>query len=202
MSLPKQLDEGPVRLSSQDGWVASKLVRTPTEAVDLEGDSAAYEGTKASPDFDFATLANGLKENIELSDASQPATYSFELSASNGLTPSLAADGSVEFRGEDNQLVATLPAPVMFDSATPEPEASHAIHYELADQGWISAPERVFPIRLDPTITVPSPSLDCRYLYYNVGTTNNACGSKGETRLRATTSRPAAHRSSNANARC
>ena len=31
VSLPQQMDEGPVRLSNEEGWVASELVGTPTE---------------------------------------------------------------------------------------------------------------------------------------------------------------------------
>ena len=60
----------------------------------------------------------------------------------------------------------------MSDSA-PQPAVSRAIHYELgpeidghwmltveADRDWLEQPERVWPARLDPTMTV-GPELDC-----------------------------------------
>jgi len=170
VSLPKQLDEGSVRLASDEGWVASKLVGMPTDAVELEGASAAYEGTRANVDFDFATLANGLKESIELANASQPASFTFELSASEGLTPSLAEDGSIQFHDAEGKAVVVLPAPVMSDSAGAE---SRAVHYELgseeeghwkllvvADREWLQQPDRVFPVVIDPTI-VQGLALNC-----------------------------------------
>ncbi len=173
VSLPEQVDADPIRLSVGDEWVASQLVGTSAEAVELEGKTASYEATQAEVSFDITGLANGIKENIEIADLSQPTTYSFDLSASAGLTPTLEEDGAIYFRDEEGKAVVVLPAPVMSDSA-PIPATSRAIHYELepgadghwqlkveAEHDWLSQPERVWPVKLDPSMAIVGPSLDC-----------------------------------------
>src|SRR5262249_16095248 len=96
------------------------------------------------------------------------------LSASAGLTPALEADGSIVFRDSKDQGAFILPPPVMSDSAPDHPAVSRAIHYELGeeeqgghwrlpvrpDDEWLSAPERIWPVRIDPTISI-GPCLDC-----------------------------------------
>lgn len=197
LDLPQQLDEGAVRVSTQEGWVASELLGTATQAAEVEDNSASYEAAQAGVAFELASLSNGLKEDIVLDDLSQPSEFTYLLQSSAGLAPGQSEDGSIVFRDEQGHSAFVLPAPVMLDSQPGLPAVSADVDYELAerganewlltikaDRGWIESPERVWPIRLDPTITVPSPSLDCSYLLYNASTTNNACGSKGETRLR------------------
>lgn len=181
VSLPQQMDEGPVRLSNEEGWVASELVGTPTEAVEVSGNTASYEGAQPGLEFDLQTVPNGIKEDIELADASAPHSFTYELSAAAGLTPTQNEDGSIDFRNEDSEAVVTLPAPVIEDSS-PIATPSQAVHYELQAQGgdkwrltveadpeWLNDPSRNFPARIDPPLTVPAPDLDC-----NIG------GKKGE----------------------
>ena len=181
VSLPQQMDEGPVRLTSEEGWVASELVGTPTEAVEVSGNTATYEGAQEGLDFDLHTVPDGIKEDIELADASAPHTFNYELSAAAGLTPVENEDSSIDFRNEQEETAFTLPAPVIEDSS-PDATPSHAVHYEMqaqegnrwrltveADPGWLNDPSRTFPARIDPPLTVPAPELDC-----NIG------GKKGE----------------------
>jgi RHS repeat-associated protein len=181
VSLPQQMDEGPVRLSSEEGWVASELVGTPTEAVEVNGNTASYEGTQPGLDFNLHTVSDGIKEDIELADSSAPHSFTYELSAAAGLIPVENEDGSIDFRNEEEETVVTLPAPVVEDSA-PDATPSHAVHYELqaqggnkwrltvgVDPGWLEDPARVWPVTIDPPMTVPAPELDC-----NIG------GKKGE----------------------
>jgi RHS repeat-associated protein len=181
VSLPQQMDEGPVRLASEEGWVSSQLTGTPTETVEVSGNTASYEGTQPGLEFDLHTVPDGVKEDIELADASAPHSFAYELSAAAGLTPTQNEDGSIDFRDEEEEAVVTLPAPVIEDSA-PDATPSHAVHYELqaqednrwrltveADPEWLNDPSRTFPARIDPSMTVPAPTLDC-----NIG------GKKGE----------------------
>jgi len=197
LDLPQQLDEGAVRVSTQEAWVSSELLGTATEAAEVEANSASYEAAQEGVAFELASLSNGLKEDIVLDDPSQPSEFTYLLHSSAGLAPQRSEDGSIVFRDEQEHSAFVLPAPVMRDSQPGLPAVSSDVDYELTEQGanewllkikadrdWIENPERVMPIRLDPTLTVPSPSLDCSYLLYNATTTNNACGSKGETRLR------------------
>jgi RHS repeat-associated protein len=181
VSLPQQMDEGPVRLASEEGWVASQLIGTPTETVEVNGNTASYEGTQRGLAFDLHTVSDGIKEDIELADPSAPHSFTYELSAAVGLTPTQNEDGSIDFRNEDDETIVTLPAPVIEDSS-PGAVPSSAVHYELqsqegnkwlltveADPEWLSDPGRTFPTRIDPAMTIPAPTLDC-----NIG------GKKGE----------------------
>jgi RHS repeat-associated protein len=76
-----------------------------------------------------------------------------------------------------------MPAPTMSDSSPEGPQVSEAVQYKLepggggewrlvleADRGWLTQPERSWPVRIDPTLTA-LPSLDCTY-----GGTKGAAG--------------------------
>ena len=164
VTLPKQIDSKPVRFEVGDQWIESRLQRKDLEGAELEGGTATYEGEGSAPSFEFTGLGNGLKEEIELSGPGQASTYTYELSASDGLEPFLGEDGSIRFRDSEGKAVVVLPAPVMSDSAGAE---SRAVHYELApeeeghwklsvvaDHEWLAQPGRAFPAVIDPTMTV------------------------------------------------
>jgi RHS repeat-associated protein len=170
--LPKQIDSKPLRFEVGDQWVESRLLRKDLEGVELEGAIATYEGEGNAPSFEFTGLGNGLKEDIELSGPGQANHFTYEMSASDGLVPSLADDGSVRFLDPEGTAVVVLPAPVMSDSA-PQPAVSRDVHYELgpeeeghwrlsveADREWLEDPARAWPVRIDPTMTV-GPDMEC-----------------------------------------
>lgn len=188
LSLPKELDEGPVRITTAEGWVASELLGTATNAVEVEGSSADYESSRPGLDFELASLSNGLKEDIELANASQPSRFTFHLSASSELTPVLQEDGSIDFQNEADEAIVSLPAPVVSDSA-PDSAVSHAVSYELqpsqggwtltlsVDRQWMESPDRVWPAAIDPSYKVPSPSLDCEI--FSASPKTRQCGASG-----------------------
>jgi RHS repeat-associated protein len=187
--LPDSLESGAVRLSVGDAWVSQKPLELGTEAAALDEDTALYEAGAAGVSFEFTGLANGLKEDIVLADASAPSTFHFLLEASPGLTPNLTAGGAIEFRDEDDELVTELPAPVMSDSAE-SPSISTDVHYDLqpaqsgwqltvaADPEWLADPDRVWPARIDPTVTVPAPALDCAIANGSLSE-SSFCGTSG-----------------------
>ncbi len=193
LTLPTQMGAGPVKLSDGGEWVAVELLGAPTAAVELhDGDEVAtYEAANGTT-FELTSLATGVKEEIEIADISAPSTFHFELSASAGVEPIEAPDGSIELRDGDGGLLATLPAPTMADSARVSAPAE-AIHYDLeqqddawrltveADRAWLSDPARQWPAVIDPTVTVPTPSLDCRISSNNP--TSFSCGSSGLQKL-------------------
>ncbi len=189
------MGEGPVRLDTSEDWVSYELLGPSTEAVQLEGGSATYEGASKGLSFELTNLPNGIKEDIEIADPSQPATFAYELDASAGIEPRLTEAGAVEFRDAEEEPVALLPPPTMADNAS----VSGEIHYRLeqggaqawrllveADHEWLAASERAWPVRIDPTLTLPSPSLDCWYdVHENEGQqqSNWGCASSGLQRL-------------------
>lgn len=108
VSLPARMGEGQVRLDTGEEWISYKLLGPSTETVQTEGEMATYEAADPGVSFDFSSLANGLKEDIEIADPSQPSSFEFELDASSGVTPILAEDGSLEFRNTGDRLIAVL----------------------------------------------------------------------------------------------
>jgi RHS repeat-associated protein len=172
LELPEQLESAPLRLATDGGWVSSELLGADLEPAQLQGDAASYESSDGDFAFELASLANGVKEDIELANLAAPSSFAYALDASAGVAPVLLPDGSVEFRDGQANVLATLPAPYMSDSASPEPAVSRQVHYELEDAGdhwtlrvvadreWLEAPDRVWPVRIDPTITT-GPARDC-----------------------------------------
>ena len=196
VSLPDRLGADPVRLTVEGEWVSAELLGPDSEAAQLEGDAASYESADGGTTFEFANLPNGLKEDIVIAAASQPSSFSFDLDASDGLAPDLAKDGSIAFRDGEGQAIVVLPAPIVSDSAPGQPAISDAVHYDLepreeggwrltveVDRSWLEQPDRVWPARIDPTLTVPSPSLDCTY--WGLKTNGGICGSQGGQKLAA-----------------
>jgi RHS repeat-associated protein len=189
LRLPPDLDNEAVRLAIGDVWISERPLQTATDPVDLERETATYPGEGSGPSFEFIGLADGLKENIELSSPSAPSSFYFRLEASGGLTPSIGESGAVEFRDPEEELVASIPAPAMHDSAR-VPAVSSDVHYSLeaagggwtlgvhADDKWLSNPERRWPIELDPTVTVPAPTLDCE-IFSGSKSENTVCGTSG-----------------------
>ena len=125
--LPEDLQEAPVRVELQDGWISQQPLGLATDPVALDGEVATYQAASDSAALEFTGLANGLKENIELADSSAPATYRYEIETSAGLTPALTEQGSIDFTDADGQLVAEMPAPTMADSAEAQERAGDRI---------------------------------------------------------------------------
>jgi hypothetical protein len=190
VGLPAQIDSGATRFMVGEEWISTQLIGPNTGAVQLEGKTASYETPSGGLSFDYMGLANGLKEEIEIADASQPSCFTFNLDASAGLTPTLNEEGAIEFRNASEELIAILPAPTISDSA-PDAAISRAASYSLgsssgswqltvtADPTWLAQSQRTWPVRLDPTVTVPTPYLDCAF--GGKAGSNNApsCGSGG-----------------------
>jgi RHS repeat-associated protein len=176
LTLPERLGAAPVRVSAGEQWVSARLLGQPSGPAQAEGDTASYEGAIPGTTFEDTSLANGVKESIELADASAPDEYDFELGAAPGLSPQLEEDGSIVFRGGSEEAFATLPAPTVSDSSERAVSTS-AVHYELQAEGegtwrlavkldpsWLSDPQRSFPAWIDPSVEVKkTPNMDCTY---------------------------------------
>ncbi len=200
LALPARLGAGPVRLSRDGAWVASKLLGAPSAPVDLEDGTATYDLPSPDTSIELSTLPNGLKENIEIASPSAPSTFHFELSASAGVKPTHAKGGAIEFRDEDDHLVAVLPAPFMSDSSESLGGVSQAVEYQLeanssdgwlltveASKEWLNSSDRQWPVTIDPTITAPptSASLDCTIYSAPPIETWNKCAQNGVPTLAA-----------------
>jgi RHS repeat-associated protein len=172
--LPARMGDGVVRLTRGDEWVAYQLQGPTTKVADLRDHTATYESSAGGTSFEFSSLANGVKEEIEIADPSQPTNFSYQLSASEGVVPSIAQGGSIQFRDSDDKLVATMPAPTITDGSGEIAEDPKAVAYELStqestgwilhvkvDPEWLAEPGRKWPVRIDPTLVTSSVYSDC-----------------------------------------
>lgn len=189
LQLPDRLGTGATRVAIGEEWVSSQLLGRETDAAELEGNTASYETANPGTTFDLASIPTGVKEEIEITDASQPSSFRFELDASAGLEPSLEADGSIAFRQEGADPVALVPAPVVSDSAPEAFPETGPVSYVLAplsngnwelivrvDPAWIDDPSRVWPVRIDPTILASGPAIDCTITSLPAPSGTGACG--------------------------
>jgi RHS repeat-associated protein len=172
--LPDDLNDAPVRVSLGDEWISQVPIGVQTSTAELQEDgTASYSAAGGEADFEFNGLANGLKETIVLAGPDAPSTYRFQVDASAGVVPALEEDGSISFRDQDEKIAAEVPAPFMVDNAGIE-APSGAVKYSLeedsegswrlaveADPEWLHAEGRSFPVSIDPSYTLPTPTRDC-----------------------------------------
>lgn len=133
----------------------------------VEGNSITYADVRPGADLQLDVLDGGsVKEQIILRSPDAPAEWEFPLRA-EGLTPRLAADGSVELVDTAGQVAGRIPHGFMVDSKVDprsgDPARSDAVTYALeqrdgawllkvsADRAWLADPERQFPVVVDPT---------------------------------------------------
>jgi hypothetical protein len=154
-------------------------------ASDTSTSTRTYGGAFEGADLAYESRADGVKESIILSEPNAATTtYSFDL-ALVGLTPRMERDGSIALlRGKSASPEMTIPRPVMWDSASEAPQSSDQVHYDLsgtgpvyrldivADGSWLSSPDRVYPVTVDPSvITTTGFALDT-YVTNAAGKTN------------------------------
>jgi RHS repeat-associated protein len=188
LSVPEKLGDGAVRLDTGEAWVSSELLGLETAPAAVDGTSATYDVRNEGISFELTSISAGVKETIELHDPSQPRAFKFRLETSAGVTPTLTSSGSIVFQDDEGKVIAETPAPFMEDNAH-EPALSNDVRYELspdgpgqwtltvnADSDWLSDPQRVWPVRIDPTTVTVGPSLDCR-ISKNESTSGTTYGS-------------------------
>lgn len=140
--------------------------------------TVTYPGLSEGADFTYRVGRGAVKEDIVLDKApSGPTSFIFTLKT-GGLTPQQRADGSIALYGGDEtgRPVAVIPAAVMYQA----PEDAHSAVVDLSrgavtqkltrsgsswritltpDAKWLAAPDRRFPVTVDPTIVLsPTPS--------------------------------------------
>ena len=124
--------------------------------------SIRYENLQNTTDIEYVLIGNDIKENIILNSITDDYSYQFQLNLI-GLSPLLNKDGSISLNDiHTKETKYTIPAPYMYDaSGNISYQVAYAVKesspnsYSLtvcADENWINAPERNFPITIDPTI--------------------------------------------------
>jgi len=133
------------------------------------GSEVAYDNIRPGADLIVEATPTGFKDKIVLSGPDSPTTWRFPLSL-RGLTPKLLPGGRVAFQDAQGENRLSIPPGFMYDS-TPDPRTgrgvrSNGVAYNLVrevdgwvlevtlDRAWLRRPERVFPVVVDPPLSV------------------------------------------------
>ncbi|MFF3398117.1 LamG-like jellyroll fold domain-containing protein [Streptomyces sp. NPDC002659] len=170
ISLAEYADTDPVvRLSAGDGLsVAYAVQGAGRVAGKVDGSVITYPDVRESSDLELIIGGESLKETLVLKSKDSPTSWSFPL-ALEGLTARLDDVGGVEFVDAGGNQRAWMPPGWMEDSNLAENSnegaISSGVRYSLTkaagrqvlvvtlDAAWLNAPERVFPVRVDPSVT-------------------------------------------------
>ncbi|MFJ8119963.1 DNRLRE domain-containing protein [Bacillus mycoides] len=134
-----------------------------------EKNTVWYKGIFPNIDLKSTTFNENVKEDFVLREYTGHHIFTFALQTD--LTPSLQEDGSIHFQDEKKENIFTLPKPYMNDSnvdqQSGEAVTSDAVRYNIektdkktytltvtADPEWLQAPERKYPVYVDPSIEV------------------------------------------------
>ncbi|MGI8914478.1 MAG: hypothetical protein ACR2JY_11975, partial [Chloroflexota bacterium] len=167
LHLPAQLGAGPVQLTVGGQTVSfAPLAVTGNTPAAAAGATASYANVWPGVSVRYAALPDGVQEALTLASAA-PHTFAFALTLSPGLTAAAQPDGRVTITDHQGAVVFTLPAPSMQDSSGRPAGRSRAVHLTLspdgttltlaADPAWLADPARVYPVRIDPSVTLAPP---------------------------------------------
>ncbi len=120
-----------------------------------------YQDVWQGVDVEYIVTSNHMKENVIVKKAADSYSYEFTLGL-NGLTAKLENGSILLCDSKTEEAVYHIPAPYMYDA---EGALSYDVDYTLtntgngkyqftltADTEWINAPERVFPVVIDPSL--------------------------------------------------
>ncbi|MGJ5890819.1 LamG-like jellyroll fold domain-containing protein [Streptomyces niveiscabiei] len=146
------------------GFSLQDAAHVPGEA---DESTIIYRAVRPSADVRFVAGGTSVKEVLILNDVNAPTEWVFPLHT-QGLTARSEATGSVAFVDASGAPRARIPAGWMEDSGlvpnSNQGEISSGVRYELVDtdggqalkvsldSGWLNDPERVFPVKVDPTV--------------------------------------------------
>lgn len=134
-----------------------------------ENNTVWYKEIFPNIDLKSTTFNENVKEDFVLREYTGHHIFTFALQTD--LTPSLQEDGSIHFQDEKKENIFTLPKPYMNDSnvnqQSGESVTSDAVRYNIeksdektyrltvtADPKWLQAPERKYPVNIDPSIEI------------------------------------------------
>lgn len=126
----------------------------------------SYKNALNKADLVYSNHGNNIKESIIINSKSDSYVYSFGLDLS-GLTPTIQDDGSVNLSNGAGEVIFRIPTPWMMDAnGITSDKAKYTIQQTnlglvlsvQADAEWLNAPERAFPVTLDPTLELSGSS--------------------------------------------
>jgi RHS repeat-associated protein len=171
-------DDGLLRLSKDGHDVAFTLHDAASSKLKLdsadwsdEENRVTYPSVFENTDLVYEVDNGGVKELLELSEAPAPndrTSWTWQVDA-GGLDLTQTADGGVEFADEAGVVIFVIPAPTMWDSAGDSGDQANVTtdvdlvlerngsNWDMtlkASRSWLTDPDRVYPVMVDPTTEV------------------------------------------------
>ncbi|MGT2754251.1 HNH/ENDO VII family nuclease [Streptococcus ovis] len=162
--LPSEIkEETPIDVIHKEDKISLYPVEKTYDKPTVEQNAVLYNNVDGKTDVQYTVQSNGVKEEIVLAEWEGKHTFTYGLDAE-----------SYDVSLEDNQILVrekgqtkilfVITAPMMVDNAG---ETSTALSLDLsktdkgyevtvdANKEWLSSKERQYPVRIDPTVTVP-----------------------------------------------
>jgi RHS repeat-associated protein len=167
LDLPSDIST-PVQVSLGKQWVSMALAGAKGGAT-VSGAAATYAEALPGVTVRYTAESDQVKEALTLASPASPATFAYTIQTSPGLTAAMTSADAVQVSDGSGNVAFTLDAPFMIDAAG---AVSGAVAMSLgqgpgpltltlaADPKWLTDPARVWPVTIDPTVSV-GPSQDC-----------------------------------------
>jgi hypothetical protein len=184
--LPGNLATAPVRIEAGDSWLSFSL-NGASGSPTVSGTQAVYTNALPGVDLVYDATREGVKESVILHSATAGTALSFSTTVSSSITASANPVGGINLKDPSGKVLASLDAPYMFDAANNElisravglswTKTAGSITVTVTpDPKWLSDPARVFPVTIDPTVTLKPAAADC-WIADGPDQNGTACGS-------------------------
>jgi RHS repeat-associated protein len=159
----------PVTFGTDEWTVALDLAGSTERSPLVAGDTAVFDSVKPETNLVYESCPDGIKETVVLSGPDAPASFTFDVALDGVKLCQEPGGGYVLVSEGTGKIVSRLGSLVVFDSSANGADGAPAfcdettttvtlsagtarITYSISSE-WLAAPERVFPVRVDPTFT-------------------------------------------------
>ncbi len=140
----------------------------------MSGNTITYQNALPGVTLSFAAVGDEVKESLVLANPAVPTSYSFQVQTSPGLSFKPNSGGGLDvYSGSGFQFA--LPAPFLTEGSDALAGFSRAVSFSTqttpgglsltvaVDPAWLQAPQRRWPVTIDPTVTLVGPAInaDC-----------------------------------------
>lgn len=165
VKLPLSIDKGDGVTYSKDG-VSIKMI--PLEGdytkIAVKDNAVLYNNVFDGIDVQYTSLETSIKEDIILNKYVNKNEFKYQLQADN--VDVRLENGVINiYKWNNNTPVMSLTAPLMTDSVgnmnenvklSLEKKLGNNYITVTADKDWLSSSERVYPVKIDPNVTIPA----------------------------------------------
>ncbi len=155
--------------------------RLTFEATDNLTSQIRYEDVFDNTDIEYTVFPECIKEDIILNEWDGVANFQYQLNTE--LEATILSDNSINFVDETNEAVFAIPPMFMYDSAeiaeynynvdvTMTENSDGYLMTITLDTEWLSDTDRVYPVVVDPTITLGSTAINDTTIYSGLPNAN------------------------------